>query len=550
LQPNATINCWIQGILLFDFTLVHVPSIHFKGPDALSRRPLAEHEEIEPDEDSWLGKIALLSEISQECYQPHSHPCPFYSYESTSLPSIPASTTSQENTLRDIYKFLTTFKAPHFEWTAQRRKFVNRATQFFVCGDQMFKRLVGRPPLLVVFDAEKRISILHKAHEELGHKGVQSTFETIHYHFYWPHLYTNVKHHVQSCHDCQVRSVKKMHIPITVSTPATIFVKIYVDIMKMPSAAGHKNLVLARDYLSCYVEGRALQTPSAKAMAKFFWEDLYCRYGAIGQIVTDNGPKVKGAFEQLLMRVDIPHVQISLYNSQANGVVEHGHFNIREAIVKSCGKNITKWPEKVRQALFAENITTSHVTGWSPFYLLHSVHPVLPFDLTEATFMVEGFHANMEAVDFLSLRICQIERRQEDLDHAAKTLKKARFKSKAQFEHKFHLRMHHDVFCKGDLVLVHNTKIKKELNRKTKPQYPGPFVVERQTKRGSYVLREMHGVLSKHGVAAFRLVPYISRGSSILPSLADPLEDGEEQLSPPSANTSSEGEDEAICESD
>jgi hypothetical protein len=110
--------------------------------------------------------------------------------------------------------------------------------------------------------------------------------------------------------------------------------------------------------------------------------------------------------------------------------------------------------------------------------------------------------------------------------------------------------MHRDVFCKGDLDLVRNTRIEKELNRKTKPRYLGPFVVERQTKGGSYVLREMHGVLSKRGVAKFRLVPYISRDSSILPSLADPLEDDEEQLSPPSANTSSEGEDEAICESD
>ncbi|KAG2117387.1 uncharacterized protein F5147DRAFT_523168, partial [Suillus discolor] len=121
----------------------------------------------------------------------------------------------------------------------------------------------------VVFEASKRASILHNAHKELGHQGVQATFETIYYQFYWPHLYTNVKHHVQSCHDCQVHSVKKMHIPITVSTPATIFVKIYMDIMKMPSAAGHKNLVIARDDISCYIEGRALQSPSAKAMAKF-----------------------------------------------------------------------------------------------------------------------------------------------------------------------------------------------------------------------------------------------------------------------------------------
>ncbi|ETW76901.1 hypothetical protein HETIRDRAFT_243027, partial [Heterobasidion irregulare TC 32-1] len=38
LQPNAAINRWIQGILLFDFTLVHVPAERFKAEDALSRR--------------------------------------------------------------------------------------------------------------------------------------------------------------------------------------------------------------------------------------------------------------------------------------------------------------------------------------------------------------------------------------------------------------------------------------------------------------------------------------------------------------------------------
>ncbi|KAI5822489.1 hypothetical protein K523DRAFT_220981, partial [Schizophyllum commune Tattone D] len=38
LQPNASVNRWIQGILLFDFTLIHVPAERFKGPDALSRR--------------------------------------------------------------------------------------------------------------------------------------------------------------------------------------------------------------------------------------------------------------------------------------------------------------------------------------------------------------------------------------------------------------------------------------------------------------------------------------------------------------------------------
>ena len=59
IQPNAAINRWIQGILTFDFKLIHVPGNKFKGPDALSRRPMAENEEIIEDDDEWLDDMAL-----------------------------------------------------------------------------------------------------------------------------------------------------------------------------------------------------------------------------------------------------------------------------------------------------------------------------------------------------------------------------------------------------------------------------------------------------------------------------------------------------------
>jgi hypothetical protein len=51
LQPNAAINCWIQGILMFNFTLIHVSATKHVGPDALSRRPLGEGEIIEDEDD-------------------------------------------------------------------------------------------------------------------------------------------------------------------------------------------------------------------------------------------------------------------------------------------------------------------------------------------------------------------------------------------------------------------------------------------------------------------------------------------------------------------
>ncbi|KAI5830298.1 hypothetical protein K523DRAFT_272461, partial [Schizophyllum commune Tattone D] len=36
-----------------------------------------------------------------------------------------------------------------------------------------------------------------------GHRGVQGTFDTLRKRVFWPHLFSDVRHHVRSCHDCQ-----------------------------------------------------------------------------------------------------------------------------------------------------------------------------------------------------------------------------------------------------------------------------------------------------------------------------------------------------------
>ena len=131
-----------------------------------------------------------------------------------------------------------------------------------------------------------------------------------------------------------------------------------------------------------------------------------------------------GAFDDLVKRLGVPRVTISAYNSKANGVVERGHYILREALIKSCEGNISQWPDKLPLAAFADRITISKSTGFSPYYLLHGVHPVLPFDLTEATFQVKGFYNNMSTTDLLILRIQQLARHPEDLEQAADTIAK------------------------------------------------------------------------------------------------------------------------------
>ncbi|KDR65688.1 hypothetical protein GALMADRAFT_32420, partial [Galerina marginata CBS 339.88] len=245
-------------------------------------------------------------------------------------------------------------------------------------------------------------------------------------------------------------------IPLTISTPTKLFSKIYVDIMHMPKSVDNKVcIVVARDDLSGACEARALPDKTSDELRKFFWEQIFCRYGAPDH---------------------------------------RGHFILRESLVKSCqttGTPITRWPEKLAEAVFADRITISRVTGFSPYQLLHGTDPMLPLDLAEATFMVEGFHANMKTSDLIALRMQQLNKHPDDIARAARRLKKARFASKEQFEKRFIHHLSRDTYKKGELVLVRNSQIEMSHNRKHKVRYLGPYIVSMRSENGYYWLKEL-----------------------------------------------------------
>ena len=110
----------------------------------------------------------------------------------------------------------------------------------------------------------------------------------------------------------------------------------------------------------------------------------------------------------------IPQIKITPYNHHANGVVERGHFILREEIIKACKGKIANWPEYVASMVFVDRVTVSRVTGYSPFQLLHGTDPVLPLDLAEATFSMEGFRAGLKTEDLLVLRVYQLSKHPQD----------------------------------------------------------------------------------------------------------------------------------------
>ena len=210
LQPNTTINRWIEGILLFNFKLIHISAAHHRGPDALSRHQPTD-EDIEEGErdaeeaDEWLEDLLLLSA---------AHPPP---YDPITLPSFLSQDMTQDVLLRQILHFLQTTELLSFPSNSACKCFIRRSLQFFICLGYLFKCRGPCPPTKVIFDPDLCMQILSQAYEDLGHHGVFRVFQAVRDCFYWPQMYQDVAHHVRSCHECQICSTRKAEVPLTIS---------------------------------------------------------------------------------------------------------------------------------------------------------------------------------------------------------------------------------------------------------------------------------------------------------------------------------------------
>ncbi|GJS90865.1 reverse transcriptase domain-containing protein [Tanacetum coccineum] len=90
--------------------------------------------------------------------------------------------------------------------------------------------------------------------------------------YYWPTMHTDARKLIRECNDCQG-----------------------IDIVgPFPKGPGKvKFLIVAIDYFTKWIEAKPVTTITGNQVKKFAWDNIVCRFGLPGEIVSDNGKQFR-----------------------------------------------------------------------------------------------------------------------------------------------------------------------------------------------------------------------------------------------------------------
>lgn len=208
-----------------------------------------------------------------------------------------------------------------------------------------------------------------------------------------------------------------------------------------------------------------------------------------------HGTTILVATKYLAKKYNIKHIHISSYNSHANGIVKQLHFDIRQALFKAANGDQSKWSEVAPYVFWADCVTVQQCMGCSPYFALMGTHPLLPFNIAKASYLLPPPYSVLSMTDLIANWAITLQKCHKDLASLHSCIYKAQVKAVARFEEENTNKIYNFDFKLGDLILVHNTVIEKSLNRKMCPHYQGPFIVVSCNQGGAYIMAKLDGSL-------------------------------------------------------
>nr|GFB21465.1 reverse transcriptase domain-containing protein [Tanacetum cinerariifolium] len=240
-----------------------------------------------------------------------------------------------------------------------------------------------------------------------------------------------------------------------------------------PSSKGNKYILVAFDYLSKWVEAKALPTNDARVVVKFL-KSLFSRFGTPKAIISDRGTYFcNDQFSRVMSKYGVTHRLSTAYHPQTSGQVEVTNRGLKRILEMTVDKNCALWSDKLEDALWAFRTAFKTPIRCTPYRLVYGKSCQLPLELEHKAFWALK-HANFDLKTAGDHRKLQLNELSELRDQAYDNSLIYKERTKKLYDAKIKKRF----FNVGDQVLLFNSRL-KIFSGKLKSRWSGPFTISK-----------------------------------------------------------------------
>ncbi|GJX16675.1 reverse transcriptase domain-containing protein [Tanacetum coccineum] len=157
--------------------------------------------------------------------------------------------------------------------------------------------------------------------------------------YYWPTMHTDARKLIRECNDCQVHR----------------------RILRNPQ----QNLTPI--------------TSPCNQVKKFIWDNIVCRFGLSGEIVSDNEKQFRdNPFKDWCGKLCIHQCFTFVKHPQANGLVERENRSLEEGIKDRLDETSKDWIGELSHVLWAHRTMIKSSNEETPFSLTYGTEAVIP----------------------------------------------------------------------------------------------------------------------------------------------------------------------------
>lgn len=311
---SAVGHRWLAALSTYTFDIKYCPGHHNTDADLLSRNMSDENA------DEWVIipqngvksicqclKVQLLESGPARCVDqlgappscvPEAYCCPTQ-LGLTTLEQVPTKELQEaqeaDNVIRPVIQALGSGTWPVSMETSRELSCMKRELGKMVIRDGLLYRLSKRGSgdeiFQLVLPRQFREVVLRFLHDDLGHLGVEKTFELTRSRFFWPKMAGEIEQYVKNCGQCVAfKSPCQRSAPLQQITSSGPMDLVCIDFLSMePDSKGLSNVLVVTDHFTRYAQAFPTKSQKASVVAKVLIEKYFVHYGLPVRIHSDQG---------------------------------------------------------------------------------------------------------------------------------------------------------------------------------------------------------------------------------------------------------------------